>query len=175
MRFPATFYRSKPVGTYKVLGGDSLPALNVKPAQSLISTAGTAGYDNILSTRMLSQNGWPLNKIVVHALYTGSTTVPAAMNLALYTYDDNLGYWLQLPQSATNIVPSTPGSTVPAATAPVIFDAISLTDFAHVSADLGSSQPGTAMYMLIVADPGAGAPNGTYQFIMGGDLASKAV
>jgi len=123
---------------------------------------------------MISQNGWPLERVVVHAMYTGSTTVPAAMNLALYTYDDNLGYWLQLPASAATIVPSTPGSVTPAATQPVFFDALAVMDLLHVGSDLGGVMSGAAAFMLIVADPGAGAPNGTYQFIMGGDLASKA-
>lgn len=173
MRFPVTFSRSKPVNPYKVLGGDTLPAQFVKPTPGASQT-GSTGYDNIFTSRMISQNGWPLERIVVHALYTGSTTIPAAMNLSLYVYDDNIGYWIALPGSATSIVPSTPGSVAPAATQPVFFNALALIDLVHNSADLGAVQSGAATFMLIVADPGAGAPNGTYQFIVGGDLATKA-
>lgn len=165
MRFPLTFFRSKPVtAPNPVLGGDSL--LTRKPAVT---------DDNVLFVRMVSVNGVALNRIVLHAKYTGSVTVPAALPVTAYVYDDAIGYWIQLPQSAVSVVPSTPNSTVPAATTPIYFDAMSLMDLQPTAAGLSNPQPGSgAAFLFLVSDPGAGAPNGVYQFIAGGGLSTKA-
>lgn len=169
MRFPKHFTRLKGAGLTPLLGSDTFPT----------NTDGTfrrpsTNDDNVYFTKAVSTNGWPLTRVVVHGTYTGSTTVPAALVISVYVFEDRLNFWIKLPQSAASLVPSTPAATVPAATTPVYFDAVSLIDLPHRLADDDSPSSGAAAFLVLVADPGAGAPDGTYTFVVGGELSAKA-
>jgi hypothetical protein len=164
MRFPVTFTRY--IGTIpsggKQLGNDVLLVDgNGNPIKNL------AGTDNFLASRMISMNGWPVNRIAFAGKYTGAgPAVPGSVQI--YTFEDNLGCWLPLPCSS-GANPTYTCGTNAAPSAPIYFDAISLVDLPHVQADLAQSSGGTGQYLIIVG-AGTSPPNGTYQFIVGAEL-----
>jgi hypothetical protein len=164
MRFPVMFTRylgTIPTGG-KTLGTDALLTdSDGNPRRPQIGTD-----DNFLSTRIVSINGWPLSRVGLVAKYTGAGAA-IAINVSLYVFEDNLGMYFPVSQSATTITPGT--AAVP--TAPVFFDAMSLIDLPHVLSDIQAVQPGTPEFLCIVA---AGAsPNGRYDFILGPELTTK--
>jgi hypothetical protein len=163
MKFPLMFTRVKPpAATFKTLGDDAL----LVDANSLPRRAATTD-DNTLALRIVSINGWPLQRVVLYGLYTG-VGMPIALPTTLYVFEENLGVWLEVPGSASSITPGT--ATAPGL--PTFYDPMALIDFPHVQADLDAVAPGAATFLVIVSDPG-GAPDGTYQFILGGELSSK--
>lgn len=168
MRFPKSFTRTKGSGTL-LLGADTFPTNGDgtfrKPS---------ANDTNCFFTKAVSTNGWPLSRIIVHAVYTGSATVPAALPIAVYVFEEHENFWFLLPQSATTLVPSTPSSVPATATLPVYFNTVSLIDLPQRFTDDGAATSGAAAYLVIVGDPGAGAPAGSYTFIVGGELSPKA-
>jgi hypothetical protein len=166
MRFPATFTRYKtggPAGSI-VLGADGL----------LVDGAGNPRKpadtdDNVLSSRIVSINGWPLERIVVVGKFTPAADgqVAAALPIAVYAFEDSLGMWFPITGSATAITPG----TITTPLAPVFFDAMSLIDFPHAKADLGATQPGAADFLVVIGDNTSG--NGRYDFAIGAEMTSK--
>lgn len=164
MRFPTTFTRYKPAsGSQKLLGGDVLPV----DANGVPRRPSIALDDNLVDVRATSINGWPAYRVVLAAGYVGAGP-PIALPVAMYFYEENLGIWVLVPQSAGTVTPGTP--TTPQL--PVYFDCMALMDFPHVKTDLAAPTPGNIAQIVIVSDPG-GAPNGTYNFAMAVDLTQK--
>lgn len=163
MRFPKKFTRTKGSGTV-LLGSDSLPS----------NKGGFGSLDNLYQPKSIGRTGAVLERIVVHSLYTGSSTVPVGLPIAAFVFDDQLGFWIACPGSATTLVPSTSASSPPAATAPVYFDALTLIDRPDTLDNLSVPDSGAGAYLIIVGDPGSGAPNGTYDFVIGGEISRKS-
>ncbi len=159
MKFPTAFTRYKgtvPAGA-KALGADTtLP----------VGRAG-ASTDNVLSSRFVSINGWPVTRVAVAAKYTGVGS-PIALDAWMYFYEDNLGLWIPTQAAATPVTPGTAAAPKPV----VFFDVITLTDLPHVKGDLDAVTPGSISQILVVADAG-GAPDGQYDFVIGADLTQK--
>lgn len=165
MRFPVKFTRY--VGTVPT-GGVALGSDTLLVDSGSNPIKPTAKTDNSLSSRIVSNNGWPLERVVLAAKYTGGMTPPGALNVTMYVFEDSLNMYIPLPQSATTITPgpnTAPGN-------PVFFDAMSLIDFPHVTSDFQANNPGTAAFLCIVANNGS-PPNGTYEFALGAELTSK--
>jgi hypothetical protein len=169
MKFSCSFTRY--VGTApsggKTLGSDVLPTdSNSNP----IKVSPQGGYDNALSSRIVSINGWPLSRIAFAGKYTGAGPAVAGP-VALYVFEDNLQCWIPLACSAGTSPTYTCGTNA-APSAPIFFDAMSLIDLPHVQSDLGAVNPGTAMFLAIVGG-GTSPPNGTYQFIVGAEMTAN--
>jgi hypothetical protein len=164
MKFPTTFTRY--IGTIpaggKQLGLDSLLVDGNGNPLKFVS-----GTDNYLASRMVSINGWPVNRIC----FAGKTNAVAAVagTVTVYTYEDNLGCWLPLPSSAGTTSPAYTCGTNAAPSGFLYFDAMSLVDLPHVQSDLSAVQPGTGAYLCIVT-AGSSPPNGTYQFVLGAEM-----
>lgn len=169
MKFPCTFTRwvgAAPSGS-KVLGSDILP---VDAASN--PTKAQASSDNLLSSRVVSINGWPLQRIAFVGRYIGGGT-PVAGSVQVFTFEDNLGIWLPLQCSAGASPTYTCGATVATQAGPIFFDAMTLIDLPHAAADLNSVNPGTAQFVAIVG-AGTSPPNGQYIFAMGPELTQKS-
>jgi hypothetical protein len=126
-----------------------------------------AGGSNVFSIRLWDAMGWPLHRIAVG--YHGPT---AALNLpaVLWAFDQNLGVWLKVPQAEQ--VGSTAGVIIPESI--TFFDTLALSSLdATMSQGGGSARSGAAELCLVINVAGAD-PNGTYSFVMGGDLTTSA-
>jgi hypothetical protein len=166
MKFPCSFSRFVGGGG-KALGSDALPvdaASNPAKAQ--------ANSDILLSSRVISINGWPLQRIAFVGRYIGAGA-PVAGSVQVYTFEDNLGLWIPLACSAGASPTYTCGNNVANQAGPIFFDAMTLIDFPHVSSDLGAVNPGTAQFIVIVG-AGTSPPNGQYIFAMGPELTQKS-
>jgi len=171
VRFPCTFTRyvgSVPSGG-KALGSDTLPVdTNSNPQKVAPPPGGT--YDNAMSSRIVSINGWPLSRIAFAGKYTGGGA-PVVSPIAMYVFEDNLQCWLPLACSL-GATPTYTCGTNAAPSAPIFFDAMSLIDLPHVQSDLNAVNPGNALFLAIVGG-GTSPPNGTYQFVIGPELTAS--
>lgn len=179
MRFPCTFTRY--VGTLpaggKAVGSDGLIVDGGgNPIKGSSNAYGSGQYDNILPSRIVSINGWPIQRVAFVGKYAGVGS-PVAMPVAVYVYEDSLACWFPLSCSAGASPTYTPGTNA-APSAPIFFDCLALIDFPHAGGvtgdpgDLQSTAPGNAVYLAIVGT-GTSPPNGTYQFALAAEMSSK--
>lgn len=165
MRFPTVFTRYKgtaPAGG-KALGADTLP---IDSGSSPIPA--NAALDNVLYSRFSSINGWPLTRVALAAKYTGGGS-PAALPVTLYFYEAALDLWVKLDGASSTVTPGTPAA--PAAV--TFFDVVALLDLPKATQDMYEMSSGSLSALLIVGDPGAGAPDGRYDFALAPDLTPK--
>lgn len=153
MKFPVVFTRWKGAGG-KALGGDRPLAIGRNLA-----------LDNTIAARSVSINGWPLSRIVLAGNCPGGA-VSTALPVACYVFEDTLGIWIPLPQSASTL---TVGTTT-APSAPVFFDAMSMQD-ANDTAQGGAAGPGNGLFMVVVDDNATGV--GRYDFALAAELTTK--
>lgn len=165
MKFPVKFTRY--VGTApsggKALGSDVL----LVDANGAPRKPGVNLDDNFLPSRIISMNGWPLERVALVAKYTGAGA-PVALPVTMYVFEDQLEMYFPIAASAANI---TPGKAT-APTAPLFFDAMTLIDFPNTMNDSQAVQPGTPSFLCIIG-AGVSSPNGQYDFILGAELTSN--
>lgn len=160
MKFPVMFTRGKGGGNpTPVLGTDAL----LVDSGGRPRKANPLNDDNVLSVPKLSVNGWPISRVALAAKYTGGG-VAAALPVSLFAFEDNLGIWLPLAQSAGSITPGT--AAVP--TGFVFFDVLALNDLPATSRTLQTPESGACEFLCVVSDNGSG--NGRYDFILGAEL-----
>jgi hypothetical protein len=169
MRFPATYTRY--VGSLSpgqvALGSDVL----------LVDTNGSprkpqVGVDtNFLSSRTLSMNGTPLDRVALACKYTGAG-VAISLPVQMYVFEDNLQVYLPLNSQAGTVGGSVMPGTTTAPALPLFFDALTLIDQPATSSMLQYPQPGGSTFLCIVTAAG-GTPNGRYDFVLGAELTSR--
>lgn len=152
MRFPVYFKRQKgavvvdPAITTLGVGSDAVPTVATKGE--------IAGHDNVLVAKVAGI-GNSIRRVAVG--YWFSAGSGAALTATLWVFDRNSEKWFM---ASTGTL--TDGQLT-------YFRVPYLADPPQTSANMSSPTSGGVEYMLSVADPGAGAANGVYHFVMGPD------
>lgn len=153
MRFPTYFKRQKgttdpDTTTVPLLGvgTDAVPAFATKGEE--------AGRSNVMLAKV-GGIGNAIHRVAVGYWFSGGSG--ADLTATLWVYDSNSEKWYECSTGTLKDGTLT------------YFRVPYLADPPQTGANLSTPTSGAAQYMLSVADPGVGAGNGVYHFVMGPD------
>lgn len=148
MRFHLKFSRVKPAAPPAItLGADTNPPVAGPPNQSTTT--------NLLVAKWDTTAGFPAHRLAIGLKYTG-VGAPGAQTFAttVYLWEDQTQAWYQLSTGTLVVGQIT------------FFDCIRPLEPVPTQANQQAPTAGSLALYIFVADPGAGAPNGTYDVVV---------
>lgn len=164
MRFPFNFTRFKG-------GSAGQPVLGTNDAITGLSASQQGTGSCIYSFKARSPDGFPVQRLAFFSIFTGTGPV-TGLTVQPYYWDDNYQLWIAVTAAAVSLTPgvrATVGGALTTQPTMAFMDGLSIisgpVNMSSISQDsVEGGYSGSPNIALVVADPGAGAPNGQYDF-----------